>query len=85
MRVVVVLTSNYHLLLEHEDKVATLRLGDIKLSKRGREVIVTSREKGLGGYLGLKKELGVLEFESVGEVDAFAQRLSRALSRIACL
>ena len=35
--------------------------------------------------LGLKKELGVLEFESVGEVDAFAQRLSRALSRIACL
>ena len=80
-----VLTSNYHLHLEHEDKVATLRLGDIKLSKRGREVIVTSREKGLGGYLGLKKELGVLEFESVGEVDAFAQRLSRALSRIACL
>jgi hypothetical protein len=36
VRLVVVLTSNYHLHLEHEDKIATLRLGEIKLSRRGR-------------------------------------------------
>lgn len=36
LRVVVVLTSNYYLHLENEEKVATLKLGEVKLSKRGR-------------------------------------------------
>jgi hypothetical protein len=45
-------------------------------------VIICSKERGLGGYLGLKRELGILEFDSTGEVEEFAHRLSRALSRI---
>ena len=55
VKLIVVLTSNYYLHLEHEDKVATLKLGDIKLSKKGREVIICNKEKGLGGYFGMKR------------------------------
>ena len=55
VKLIVVLTSNYYLHLEHEDKVATLKLGDIKLSKKGKEVIISNKEKGLGGYFGMKR------------------------------
>jgi hypothetical protein len=40
----------------------------VKLSKRGREIIINSKEKGFGGYFGMKRELGVLEFESTADV-----------------
>lgn len=60
IRVIVVLTSNYYLHLENEDKIATLKLGEVKLSKRGREIIISNKDKGLGGYFGLKRDLGSL-------------------------
>ncbi len=55
MKIIVVLTSNYYLHLEYDDKIATLRLGDIKLCKRGREVVIYTKQNGLGSYFGLKK------------------------------
>ena len=42
-KLIVVLTSNYYLHLEHEDKIATLKLGEIKLSKKGREIIISNK------------------------------------------
>jgi hypothetical protein len=72
MKIVVVLTSNYYLHLENEDKIATVKLGEVKLSKRGREVILSDKGKGIGGYFGIKTELGRLEFETTEEVDIFA-------------
>lgn len=77
------LTSNYYLHLENEDKIATVRLGEVKLSKRGREVIIADRGKGIGGYIGLRTELGRLEFDTTEEVDIFAEKLSLALRRLA--
>jgi hypothetical protein len=61
-----------------------VRLGDVKLSKRGREVIISDKGKGIGGYFGMKTELGRLEFDTVDEVEIFAQKLSLALRRLAC-
>lgn len=78
----VVLTSNYYLHLENEDKIATVCLGDVKLSKRGREIIISDRGKGIGGYFGVKSEMGRLEFDTTEEVEIFAQKLSLALRRI---
>lgn len=81
LKITVVLTSNYYLHLEHEEKIATMKLGEVKLSRKGREVIVADRGKGLGGLLGWKRELGRLEFETTDEVDIFASKLSMALRR----
>ena len=55
IKLIVVLTSNYYIHLEHEDKIATLKLGDVKLSKKGRDIIICNKEKGLGGYFGMKR------------------------------
>lgn len=55
MKLIVVLSSNYYIHLENEDKVATIKLGDVKLSKKGREIIICDKGKGIGGYFGIKR------------------------------
>jgi hypothetical protein len=60
VRIVVVLTSNYYLHLENEDNIATVKLCDVKISKKGREVVITDKKKGIGGFFGIKTELGRL-------------------------
>ena len=82
LRIIVVLTSNYYLHLEQEDKIATVKLGEVKLSRKGKEVIVADRGKGIGGILGFKRELGRIIFESTEEVETFASKLSLAMQRL---
>jgi len=41
--------------LEHEEKIATVKLGEVKLSKKGNEVIVAERGKGIGSYFGFRQ------------------------------
>ena len=39
-------------------------MGEVKLSKKGKEVIVAERGKGFGSYFGFRRELGRIIFES---------------------
>ena len=77
-----VLTSDYFLHLEHEEKIATVRLGEIKISRKGKEVILSDRGKGIRGIFGFKQELGRIVFGCGEEVDTFAGKLALTMQRL---
>lgn len=52
--------------MEHNDKIATLKLNEIKISKKGKYLIISDRGKGIVGFLvNNGNELGRIKFKSL--------------------
>ena len=46
-----VLTVNKYLHMEQNEKIATLKINEIKIAKKGKYLIISDRGKGIVGFL----------------------------------
>lgn len=59
--------------MEQNEKIATLKLNEIKIAKKGKYLIISDRGKGIVGFLvNNGNQLGRIKFKSLEDADTFA-------------